>query len=391
VPRTVADQPIDKKTRRKKLTPRGKPYFRRVTDAIAVGYRRPKELPGRWIVRERKGDGAYKERALPGVADDLLLANGRDIISFDQAVQKATAGLKAVVEDQKVVDAINEWRDWKIVSTDNPTRQTNLRSEARRLAEPFGNSTLKKISARQIEDWHRSFLDGYDDPEKRRKRRATANRSLSHLKAALTRACNMRGIHIDPRPWVQVKPFAKEESFGKRVIVLTEAQERTLVEEAEDEATKNLIRAAFLTGCRYGELITATVSDLDPAERRLRVRGKTGERVIVLSPDGADFFAKLVDGVNDRDRLMLLRDGGTPWLDHAQIKPVNKAVKAAELDPSTTLYAARHSYITRALSRSVPLTAIAKQCGTSAEMIERTYANFLPEQLDAWFSFPTVA
>lgn len=389
MPRTVADQPIETKTARKKLTPRGKPYFRRVTDSIAVGYRRPRALPGRWIVRERKANGAYQERALPGVADDVLTANGAEIISYDQAVRRATTGIRTIVSDMPISQCLNEWRDWKINSTDSPIRQRDIRTEASRLANAFGKTTIKQVTAKQITDWHHGFLDGHDDAESRRKRRATANRALNSLKAALNRACDEHGVHLDPRPWSKVKRFKKDDTFGKRIIVLTEGQERALVEAAEDEPTKNLIRAAYLTGCRYGELITATVGDLK--DRRLKVRGKTGERSVVLSPDGAEFFARLAGGASDPHRALLIRGGGKPWIDDAQIKPVSRAVEAAGLDPKTTLYAARHSYITRALSRGVPLTAISKQCGTSAQMIEQTYANFLPDQFDEWFAFPTVA
>ena len=88
-----------------------------------------------------------------------------------------------------------------------------------------------------------------------------------------------------------MKRFSKDEAFGKRVIVLTDEEERRLIAAAEDDGIKSLIRAAFLTGCRYGELITAT----DLNGRRLRVRGKTGERSVVLSPAGAEFFAGLGD------------------------------------------------------------------------------------------------
>jgi len=389
MPRTVADQRIVTKTDRKKLAPRGKAYFRRLTDTLAIGYRRPQEMPGRWIVRERQANGAYTERTLPGVADDVMLSDGKGILSYDDAKQLAASGIKAVVDDMPVSQALDEWRDWKINATDNPTRQRDLRTEAARIAAAFGKTTIKQVTARQITNWHESFLVGYEDPDARRKRRATANRALNNLKAALNRACDHHSIVLDPKPWSSVKRFAKDEAFGKRVIVLTDSQERELIAAAEDDATKNLLRAAFLTGCRYGELITATVGDLNG--RRLRVRGKTGERSVVLSPDGAAFFASLAEACDNAGRPLLVRGGDKPWIDHAQIKPVARAVKAAGLDPETTIYAARHTYITRALSNGVPLTAIAKQCGTSAQMIEQTYANFLPDQFDEWFSFAIVA
>jgi integrase len=322
------------------------------------------------------------------VADDENRANGAEIINFDQAQEMALEGIKVVVEDMTISEALDHWRDWKINSTDNPTRQRDVRSEASRLGSAFGTTTIKQVTPKQIDDWHQGFLEGYEVEKARRKRRATANRALNNLKAALNRACDQHGVDLEVRPWSKVKRFKKEDAFGKRIIVLTEKQEAALVDAAEDEPTRNLIRAAFLTGCRYGELIGAKIGDLKG--NRLTVSGKTGKRTIVLSPDGASFFAQLAQGVNDPDRPLLIRNGDKPWIDHAQIKPIARAVQAAGLDPDTTIYAARHSYITRALSYGVPLTAIAKQCGTSALMIEQTYANFLEGQMDEWFAFPTL-
>ena len=60
---------------------------------------------------------------------------------------------------------------------------------------------------------------------------------------------------------------------------------------------------------------------------------------------------------------------------------VAAAVKKAGLDPETTLYALRHSYITRALKAGVPVKAVADQCGTSIAMIQRYYAKFIPSDL----------
>jgi integrase len=216
-----------------------------------------------------------------------MLRDGQGVLSYDDAKMAAT--VRGVTEDMPIAQAVGEWRDWKINGTDNPTRQRDLRTEAARIAEPFGRTTLQQVTARLIIGWHESFLDGYDDPEARRKRRATANRALNNLKAALNRACDHYGIPAGA--WVSVKRFSKDEAFGKRVIVLTDEEERRLIAAAEDDGSKSLIRAAFLTGCRYGELITAT----DLNGRRLRVRGKTGERSVVLSPAGAEFFAGLGD------------------------------------------------------------------------------------------------
>jgi hypothetical protein len=45
--------------------------------------------------------------------------------------------------------------------------------------------------------------------------------------------------------------------------------------------------------------------------------------------------------------------------------------------PGHILYALRHAYISEAIERNTPLTILAKNCGTSVRIIEKTYAKIL--------------
>jgi hypothetical protein len=53
------------------------------------------------------------------------------------------------------------------------------------------------------------------------------------------------------------------------------------------------------------------------------------------------------------------------------------AIKKAQLDDRGSLYALRHAYISEAIERNIPLTILAKNCGTSVRIIEKTYAKVL--------------
>jgi integrase len=66
--------------------------------------------------------------------------------------------------------------------------------------------------------------------------------------------------------------------------------------------------------------------------------------------------------------------------------PLATAAKAAGLPAATTAYCLRHSFISRALARGVPVLAVAQHCGTSAEMIEATYAKFTQGAMAEWFA-----
>ena len=53
------------------------------------------------------------------------------------------------------------------------------------------------------------------------------------------------------------------------------------------------------------------------------------------------------------------------------------------LDPSITLYALRHTNITRLLLANVPVRVVAALHDTSAQMIERTYSRYIADHSDA--------
>jgi integrase len=63
-----------------------------------------------------------------------------------------------------------------------------------------------------------------------------------------------------------------------------------------------------------------------------------------------------------------------------QTTPVKEALKRAGLAPDGSLYALRHTYVSRAIEGGVPLNIIAENCGTSVRMIEKIFAKILAEK-----------
>ncbi|MDP2518834.1 tyrosine-type recombinase/integrase [Shimia thalassica] len=383
MPRQIKDEPIRTKTQRAKLKPRRKPYYRRLSDRLAIGYRRLNTPPGSWIVRERGDDGRYSERKLDGCSpDDVVDANGLDILTFDQACDLARVAVAPAPEEVTLRRAADEWAAWKISENDSPKRQRNFLNSANRHVAKFPDGILvTDITAKQVQVFRDDFLIGATDP---RARRATANKQLAELKAILNRAVKMHGLDI-PRPWDAVSKFARSESHGKRVIVFTPEERKALLDACPPDL-HDLVKAALLTGCRPGELFNARCGDL--TGRRLQVSGKTHGRTIVLSEAARDHLSALCG--EDPTRHILLRASGEPWREDDQLGPFKAAVLASEGPDGATLYCARHTYITDHLSRGVPVTALAQQCGTSVEMVERTYANFLGDDLERWFNFAVV-
>src|SRR5262249_45168052 len=145
-------------------------------------------------------------------------------------------------------------------------------------------------------------------PDAIRKRRATANRILTVLKAALNHAWKAGHVASDDA-WRRVKPFRGVETA--RVRYLSEA-ECVRLGNACDPAFRNLVRGGLLTGCRYSELTTMHVADFNADAGVVTVReskaGKT--RHVVLTEEEQRLFATLAAGKLGNDPIFTRRDGG---------------------------------------------------------------------------------
>lgn len=126
-----------------------------------------------------------------------------------------------------------------------------------------------------------------------------------------------------------------------------------------------------MTGGRYGELNGARIVEFDALAKTLRVSGRTGSRDILLQSSAVNFFRKITKA---RARFIFVKFDGQRWKRSEQARPMKAAIKRAKLDDRGNLYALRHAYISEAIERNTPLTILAKNCGTSVRIIEKTYA-----------------
>jgi integrase len=160
----------------------------------------------------------------------------------------------------------------------------------------LGKIELKNLTTKQIEDWrnaiaqqparvrtksgdtqkHREHDRG--DDEAIRARRATTNRCLGQLKAALNRAWR-NGKVADRNAWQRVQPFKGVGAARERYLTIGEA---TRLLNGCDRDFRLLCRAALETGARYGELTRLKVADFNPDTGMLLIRtrqvGQTARR-----------------------------------------------------------------------------------------------------------------
>jgi integrase len=400
--RTVRDTALSTRSARLRLPPRGKPYWRELEQGLHLGYRR-RATGGSWIARRRDEAGIYREEKL-GLADDLQDANDANILDFSQAQraarawcsnkQRLAAGLAApetgpCTVARALADYLDDYkrRGGKGVEA--------IESVVRRNVLPqLGGVMVEKLTTRRLLDWHRGIAErprywrsrhgaepniaGFDrnDAEAVRRRRATANRVLTYLKAALNHAWRNGAVPSDDA-WRRVKPFR---SVDAPVVRYLSADEITRLLNSCPGAFRDLVHAALLTGCRYGELCRLKVADYNAEVGTVTVRlGKAGKaRHVTLTGEGPEVFDRLVAGRPSTDAI-LKRDDGRPWKRSEQIRPMREACEQAGIVPAVGFHVLRHTHASILAMRAVPMAVIARQLGhADTRMTERHYAHLAP-------------
>ncbi len=335
-------------------------------------------------MRAYTGGQTYKMDAI-GTADDTMDADGAVILTFAQAQaiarqwftegKRVVAGQQAAIETYTVKDALDDYIFW-MEQNRKTARDTRWRAQALILPD-LGGKLCTRLTATVLRDWHRrlalatprlrtkkglpqrfSEVDAVNSKETARRRQSTANRTLTILKAALNAAWREGKIASDAA-WRPVQAFKNADAARVRYLTVTEA--RRLIGSSEGDF-KKLVRAALLTGARFGELAAVDVADFNPlGGGTLYVRiSKSGKsRHIVLTEEGTTFFAALAVGRSLRDPLLPKGDGGR-WLKSHQTRPMKAACRGAKIDPPVSFHVLRHSYasLTCGFQRRRPLIPI---------------------------------
>ena len=411
--RTVRDTKLETRTARQRLASRPKPYWRVLEMGLHLGYRRSRDGGGSWIARRFVGDGRYSETKV-GTADDLQDADGVAVSSFSQAQdaarawwrleQRREAGHAAESGPYTVAIALEayfaerERRGSKGLAKDRAAARA-------RITPALGSVEVSKMTTKRIRDWHGALVkasrlpradrlggrrataaecvsDASGEPEDCdaiRARRATANRTLTVLKAALNYAFHDGHVPND-EAWRKAKPFREADAPVVRYLTLDEC--RRLVNGTEG-TFRDLVRAALLTGCRYGELTRLTAGDVNHHTGTITLREtKAGKpRHVALTDEGAALMVQLTAG-RAGDILVFLRNDGKSWGPSHQQRPLDAASKAAKLMPPATFHVLRHTYASTLAMRGVPMGVIAAQLGHSDTRItERHYAHLAPNYI----------
>lgn len=394
--RAVRDARLDKRDARLKLAARKEPHWRLISEGAHLGYYRGERV-GKWVARFRKpGSGkGYLKKTL-GEADDIRDADGETILTFGQADAAARRWFNDLARGNRklgpftVSDALDEYLK-KFTGKDIASTRSRIESVIR---PALGGVDVAQLTKKQVRDWHagraaapkrvrtgkraavqaEKAIDA-DDPEAVRKRRATANRDLTVLKAALNRAADDHdGLPVDA--WRGVKPFPDVDAARRRYLDDDEA--RRLVN-AVSEDFRPMTQAALLTGGRYTELRRVRVRDYDSGSGTLWLAETKSAtpRAVYLEEEGRSLLEQATTG-KLAGALIFPRPDGKAWSPSQQARPIEEACINGKVDRAT-YHDLRRTFGARLARKGVPMAVIAEAMGHKDERITRKhYAHLAP-------------
>jgi len=397
--KTVRDTRLDTRTARTRLAARGKPYWRSIDPGTHLGYRKGK-TGGKWLVRWYAGNGRYQEEVI-GPADDGADSDGIGILSFAQAQAQArqraagfaqsAVGMTPNLEQYTVADALHAYLLWM-------EQHRKSAADARNRAEAFilptlGPLPIRRLTPALLRAWlatlasqpprirtrpgqAQRYRETDHDPDAARKRKATVNRILTTLKAALNLAWR-EGLATDDSAWRKVQPFPQVDAARLRYLTVPECQRLINASSAD---LRDLIQAALATGCRHGELARLVVADFNPASGTVHIRqAKSGHgRHVVLTEEGITLFNRLATG-RTADTLLLSPGDGLSWTHNRNQRPLRQACQNARIDPPISFHVLRHTYASLATMSGMPLLVLAQNLGhRDTRMVEKHYGHLAP-------------
>jgi integrase len=366
--------------------------------------------------------GRYREEGI-GRADDTLPANGADVLDFRQAQARAiawaakqrriAAGLepmpaKAPAAPYTVTDAIADYMADLAARGSRGLAQTHAKARAH-ILPALGALPVTRLTREILRAWHRGLAAAparlrsrpgeatkvreiaAGDEDAARRRKATANRVLTVLKAALNHARAEGKVTCPDDAWRLVKPFRDVDA--PKVRYLSDEEAVRLVSACPPDF-RALVTGALLTGCRYGELAAMRAGDIEAQAGTVNIpRSKSGKpRHVVLTDEGRAFFARQAAGkpaaallfernviAKQATRTAEAVTRRAAWGRSDQFRAMADACAAARVAPAVSFHILRHTYASRLARRGVPMPVIAAQLGhADTRMTERHYAHLAP-------------
>lgn len=378
-------QRLDTREARKRLPTAHNPYWRTVAHGIAIGYRKGPQK-AEWYLRRAIG-GRYIKRTI-GQPDDTLPADGKLVLSWQQAMKAALAHPDDIAAirhgGMTFADLADEYFAARAARSRSKAAIAMDRQRMMAAAVPdLGSVPIAELSTARLRRWRDELVTEAtesagrqtDDErrERQRKAQATANRNFAIVKAILNFGYQ-QGYVATKTPWDSIKPFRNVDRPRERFLNLGECRKLMA---ACSEDFRHLVRAALLTGLRYGELARLRVSDY--AEGAILVRASKSDtaRRVPLTSEGREFFGAVCEGRKPTD-LMLTQASGEDWGRALQSRRMRAACRKAGISPPATFHDLRRTYGSLLVNSGAPMAVISKALGHADQrMTQRVYARLL--------------
>ena len=400
--RRVRERDLSKREARRSLAVRSEPYWRNEGEGRHLGYYRGARI-GKWVARYRLpgSSGGYQKTTL-GEADDEPGSSADDGRLLDWKAAKARAAkwfdeMDAAGGTHRGPYTVDDAMDDYMVQFEGKDRVNTQRRIDVLIKPVLGAIDVTKLTTDKISKWHRDRAAAparlrtakdavqnereLETADAIRKRRSTANRDLTVLKAALNFAYKVGKAPTDDA-WRKVKPFANVERAKLRY--LSDDESRRLVN-ACDAAFRPMVIAALLTGARYQELAGAKAGDLDTRAGTLMLTDTKANRprVVYLEAEGVALFKRAAAGKTG-NALLFPRPDGERWTASQQARPLAAACEAGKIQPPAGFHDLRRTYGARLAIKGVPMAVIAEALGHADERITRRhYAHLSPTYVSA--------
>lgn len=357
---------------------------------------RPKQL---WLCRIKvpkakgyiyRGTGTSDLYQARKFADDLL----------DELKLKIHSG--KVVTGRQFAKLLIDFENWHVSNAPSKTTHASTMGFLKTYAAPyFANAKFTDLNSAEIEKF-------FDWRKLNAKRKAPKNTTILHEMSCfktfldwahkrghlpnpieLSRPKNDadRRPHFDEQDWAKLTRFLREwikQAEGKSGPI---TRDRIML--------TNYVLILANTGIRVGEARDLRWRDIDtqPSERAdgrddviLHVKGKTGVRdVVARTPDVKLYFERIyvlrsqeLGRKPKRDDIVFCHNDGEPI--HNFKKGFTTLISAAGVltdrdGQKRTIYSLRHTYATFRLHEGVNQYSLAKNMGTSVQMIEKFYGH----------------
>jgi integrase len=387
---------LETATARRKLPVAKKPHYIKIAPGIHLGYRR-NTGPGTWSVRVADSGVEWLKKI--GVADDLEPAAPPAVLSYWQAIEVARRlgrrqpGDPADDDSRPVTvsEAVDQYEAHLQRNSGDPY---NARRARLHLTAALRSKPVAMLGRNELERWRDGLLE-------KGLSRATVNRTRSTLRAALELAAKkdhrIRNVLEFKMGLPGLTGLPKV-----RNVILDDSTVRQFVAAARAHEPKFGLLVAVLaeTGGRPSQAARLLVKCLvdDPLAPVLKMpksgKGGSTDRAarkattysVPISPALAEMLKQETVG-RAPDEPLLTRKDGNSW---NSVNPssqyredVRAVVTAIGRDPDElTIYALRHSSITRALKENVPIRIVAAGHDTSVQQIERVYSDQITAHSD---------